>query len=522
VTSNRAIARAGLIVTAAFLVARLLGYVRTVVISSTFGAGPELDAFLAAFRIPDLMYQLVAAGALSSALIPVLAGLLAAGEEARAWRVASTVASLMLVAIAILAVGAWILAPVLVPLLTPGFDEPTLAETIELTRIMLAAPILLAMGAVATSVLNARHLFLSASLAPVSYSLAIVVATVVLAPSLGVTGVAVGVVVGALAHVLVQLVPLRRTGFRLRPHLEARDPAARRTFALMGPRAIGLGAGQFALIALTAFASTVGVGAITSFTVAFTLLQLPLGLIGVPLGVVLLPALSSHHAEGSFDGYVRLVSRSVRLLLYVMIPIAALGIVLANQVVTVLFGFGNFSAEAIAESAAALAILLTGLPAHAAIAILARAFYAAQDTRTPVLAAVVAVAINVVAGYALVGTAGLPGLAAAVAVGAWVECVLLAVILQRRVAGVDLAAISRTFASSVVAAAVAAGVALAVRIVASGPLDESRILGALAIAVMATLAGGVAFIGMSLALRISELPAASTVLAEVVRRPRRA
>jgi putative peptidoglycan lipid II flippase len=522
VTSNQAIARAGLIVTGAFLVARLLGYVRTVVISSTFGAGPELDAFLAAFRIPDLMYQLVAAGALSSALIPVLAGLFSAGEEARAWRVTSTVASLMLVAIAILAALAFVLAPLLVPIMTPGFDESTLAETIELTRIMLLAPILLAAGAVATSVLNARYQFFNASLAPVSYNLAIVVATILLAPSLGVTGVAIGVVLGSLAHVLVQVVPLRRTGFRLRPHVDAGDPAARRTFALMGPRAIGLGAAQFALIALTAFASTIGPGAITSFAVAFTLLQLPLGLIGVPLGVVLLPALSSQHAEGAFGSYVGLVSRSVRLLLYVMIPIAVLGMVLAAEVVTVLFGYGNFSSEAIAASAAALAILLVGLPAHAVIAVLARAFYAAQDTRTPVLAAVVAVVVNVVVGYALVGSAGLQGLALAVAAGAWVECGLLAAILNGRVAGVDVRGIGRTLALTLVAAAAAVAIAYAVREVAAGSIEESRIVGAFAILVMATLAGGIAFVAMSLVLRIAELPAASSVLVEVVRRPRRA
>jgi putative peptidoglycan lipid II flippase len=522
VTSNQAIARAGLIVTGAFLVARLLGYVRTVVISSTFGAGAELDSFLAAFRIPDLMYQLVAAGALSSALIPVLAGLFAAGDEGRAWRVTSTVATLMLVSISLLAAAAWLLAPVLVPIMTPGFDEPTLAETVDLTRIMLLAPILLAAGAVATSVLNSRYQFFYASLAPVSYNLAIVAATLLLAPALGVTGVAIGVVLGALAHVLVQVVPLGRIGFRLRPGVDTRDPAARRTFALMGPRAIGLGAAQFALIALTAFASTIGPGAITAFAVAFTLLQLPLGLIGVPLGVVLLPALSSQHAEGAFGGYVRLVGRSVRLLLYVMIPIAALGIVLATEVVTVLFGYGNFSAEAIAGSSAALAILLVGLPAHAVIAVLARAFYAAQDTRTPVLAAIVAVVVNVVVSYALVGRAGLQGLAAAVAAGAWVECLLLMAILQARVAGVDLRAIGRTFVLTLVSTAAATAAAFAVRQAATGPIDESRIVGALVVTVLATLAGGVAFVVMSLVLRIAELPAASTVLMEVVRRPRRA
>jgi putative peptidoglycan lipid II flippase len=520
VTSNQAIARAGLVVTGAFLVARLLGYVRTVLISSIFGASPDLDAFLAAFRVPDLMFQLVAAGALSSALIPVLAGLFAEGREARAWRVASTVAALMLTALTVICIGAWILAPMLVPFITPGFDEPTLEKTVGLTRLMLVAPILLAAGAVATSVLNARHRFLAASLAPVSYNLAIALATVLLAPALGVVGVAVGVVLGAAAHVLVQLVPLRRTGFRMSWRPETGDPAARRTFALMGPRALGLGASQIALIALTAFASTVGPGAITSFTVAFTLLQIPLGLIGVPLGVVLLPALSTQHAEGSVAGYARLVTRSTRLLLVTMLPIASLGIVLAGEVVTILFGYGNFSAEAIAASASTLAVLLIGLPAHAAIAVLARAFYATQDTRTPVAAALVAVAINIVGGYVLVGLVELPGLGAAVAAGAWAEMTLLLVILWRRVPGIDLAGVSRTLLLGLLAAGVAAVIAAMVRELAAGPLDPTRTVGALAVAIVATVAGGVAFLAMSLLLRIHEVPAATAVLVGIVQRRR--
>jgi putative peptidoglycan lipid II flippase len=374
---------------------------------------------------------------------------------------------------------------------------------------------------VATSVLNSRHRFLAASLAPVSYNLAIVFATILLAPTLGVDGVAIGVVFGALAHVLVQLVPLRRTGFRPSWPPETGDPAARRTFGLMAPRAVGLGASQIALIALTAYASTLGPGAVTAFAVAFTILQIPLGLIGVPLGVVLLPALSTQHAGGALAEYVRLVTRSVRLLLFVMVPIAALGIVLAPEVVTVLFGYGNFSAEAIAASAETLAVLLLGLPAHASIAILARAFYAAQDTRTPVAAAIVAVAVNVVGGYLLVGPWGLRGLAAVVVLGAWVEAVLLLVILWRRVTGIDMAGVARTFVLALVASVVAAAVAtIIVTLTGDGPFDATTTAGAIAVGVLATVAGGVAFVAMSLLLRIAELPAATAVLVGVVRRPR--
>ena len=162
----RTLARAGMVVTSAYLASRLLGWLRTVVISSIYGASPDLDAYFAAFRIPDLVFQLVAAGALSSALIPVLAGLIANEEEARSWRVVSTVANLMLIALVMLSAPDGRLAPWIVPVITPGFGPAQTELTIELTRIMLLSPILLALGALATSVLNARDRFSVASLAP--------------------------------------------------------------------------------------------------------------------------------------------------------------------------------------------------------------------------------------------------------------------------------------------------------------------------------------------------------------------
>ena len=173
-TAGTALARAGIIVSGAFLVSRVLGYVRLVVIGNTFGASADLDAFFAAFRIPDLIFQLVAAGALSSALVPVVSGLFITNERQRAWRVVSTVTNLMLIGLAILAAAFFVFAPAIVPIITPGFEGEQLDMTIQLTRIMLLSPIFLAMGAVATSVLNAGGRFSAAAIAPIVYNLAII------------------------------------------------------------------------------------------------------------------------------------------------------------------------------------------------------------------------------------------------------------------------------------------------------------------------------------------------------------
>ncbi|MEW5989786.1 MAG: murein biosynthesis integral membrane protein MurJ [Chloroflexota bacterium] len=522
-TGRRAgLVRAGVILSTTFLVARALGYVRTVVLGATFGTGAELDAFFAAFRVPDLIFQLVAAGAMGSALIPVLAGLLATGERAHAWRVVGTLANLLLGAMSALAVAAFIGAPLLVRGLAPGFDEAALARTTDLTRIMLAAPILLSLGAIATAALNAEGRFTAAALAPILYNLGIIASAIVLGPSLGVTALAWGVVAGAAGHVLIQLPPLLGLGFRPRLGIDLADSAARRVLVLLAPRALGLGASQVTFIVMTALASSLGEGAISSYTIAFALLQIPIGVIGVPLGVVLFPSMAREHALGGTATYVAMVTRAVRLLVFAMVPIAALGIALRAPVVELLFGYGKFDLEAVERTAATLALFLLGLPAHASIAILARAFYARQDTRTPVAAAVVAVAINTALGVAFVGPLGLPGLALAIATAAWIEAGLLLLALGRRVPTFELAGIARVLGESAVGALPAAIVTWLAATTVVAPLLEpgASKTGILVGAAVATLAGGAVYLAVAVALRIPELPSIVGLVTDQVRRRR--
>jgi putative peptidoglycan lipid II flippase len=389
---------------------RVLGWVRLVVITNLFGARADLDAYFAAFRVPDFLFQLVAAGALSSALIPILAGLFARNEEARAWRVVSSVLNVLMLGLVSLAVLVAIFAPQIVPLVTPGFDLVNTELTVRLTRIMLLSPVLLALGAVASSVLNARHRFGAAAMAPIFYNLAIILAALFLAPLMGVDALAVGVVVGSLLHLFVQLPSLTGERFRLSFSIDLGDPAARQALLLMAPRAIGLGAGQLTFMVNTMLATGIGVGAVTAYNVAFTILQIPLGVIAMPLGVVIFPALSRAVAQGSVREFGALVVRSMRLLLYVMLFFSAVGIVLRRQVVALLFDFG-FDDRALDLTANTLSFLLIGLAGHSLVVVLARSFYAGQDTRTPVITAVAEVAVSITVALATVGTLGLSGLA---------------------------------------------------------------------------------------------------------------
>jgi putative peptidoglycan lipid II flippase len=431
-TAPRGIARAGLIVTSAFLVSRVLGSVRLIVIGATFGAGPDLDAFLAAFRIPDFIFQLVAAGALSSALIPVVAGLLATNQEARAWRVASTVATLMLAVLLVLAVIVAIAAPVVVPVITGHFTPDQIQRTIELTRVMLLSPILLAGGALATSLLNARGRFAASAVAPIVYNVAIILAAVFLAPWLGIVGLAIGVVIGAAGHLGIQLLPLRATGFRFSPNADLSDADARQALFLLAPRAVGLAASQLTFLVATSVSTGLGVGAVTAFTFAFSVFQLPIGVIGIPLGVVTLPALSRELALGDVERYLDLIRRAIRLILFVMIPLTGLAIIARGEVVRILFGYGKMDEASIEHTATTLLWLLLAMTSESMIAILARAFYAGRDTRTPVIAAIIAVVFNVSLSVILAGPFGLAGIGLAITVGSWVEASVLLAILGYR------------------------------------------------------------------------------------------
>jgi len=516
----RTLARAGLVVTAAFFLSRVLGWVRLLVITNLYGAQAELDAYFAAFRVPDAIFQLVAAGALSSALIPVLSGLFAGGEEARAWRVVSSVLNVMLLVLAGLSVVVAIWAPVLVPMVTPGFDMVNTELTVRLTRIMLLSPVLLALGSVASSVLNARGRFGAAALAPSLYNLAIIGGALFLSPFMGVEALAVGVVIGSLLHLVVQLPPVMSQRFRLSFTIDLSDAAARQALLLMLPRAFGLGASQITFIVNTMLATGIGVGAVTAYNVAFTILQIPLGLIGVPLGVVLLPSMSRAVAQGNAREFGVLIVRSLRLLLYVMLFLSAVGIVLRRQVVSVLFGYG-FDARALNLTADTLLFLLIGLAGHSMIVVLARAFYSGQDTRTPVIAAVLSVVVNVVVSLTTVGTLGLSGLALGIAAGAWFEATLLSVLLWQRMPGAGLEHLVRPMFVFAAGSALAAGAALAVARAAEllfGPEPGNAML--FLIVLVASATAGLVYAIYSLLLRIPELPFAVNMVRSMLRRER--
>ncbi|MFI5258176.1 MAG: murein biosynthesis integral membrane protein MurJ [Candidatus Limnocylindrales bacterium] len=504
---GRAIALAGVVVVTGVVLSRLLGWARTSVFLAQFGGDSAgLDAFWAAFRIPDTIFQLVAAGAVGSALVPVASELLARGEVERARRLIATIANLMILALIPLVVVAWIAAPALMALIAPTHgDAAKMATEIELTRLMLLSPILLAVGAVMTAGLNSVGIFGAPAMAPNVYNVGIIVCALILVPFLGVSALAVGVVVGAAGLVLTQTRAVRGSGLYA-PAIDIHDPAVRETLTLMAPRALGLGVTQLVFLVNTFFATSMGGnGPLTIYTAAFTALQVPVGLIGVPLGIVLLPPLSRAVARGDDERFRRLVDQSLRLLLFVVVPLTGFMLVLARPTLAFLYQHGEFEADDITTMAPVYAVFLFGLVAHVLIALMAPIFYAGKDTRTPVTAALVAVAVDVGAAAIFFPFMHLAGLALAIGLGAWTEVVILVALMEKRI-GFDLRPLARHsiafFAGACVASAV---VFLTARYVGGPGAGASSVVSEVTTIAAAGIVGAVVYAAWALVFRLPEL-----------------
>jgi putative peptidoglycan lipid II flippase len=516
--SGRTLARAGMIVAGAYFVSRILGYVRVVVITNEFGASAQLDAYFAAFRVPDLIFQLVAAGAFGSSMVPVLSAIFAKGEDERGWRVVSTVINLMLIVLATIATVVAVLAPQIVPLITPGFDAVNTELTIRLTRIMLMSPVLLALAAVASSSLNVRGRFASAAVAPSLYNISIILGAVLLGPVLGVEGLAIGVVIGSLLHLAVQIRPLVRERFRLTLKIDLADPAVRQILSLMVPRAFGLGANQITFMVATMLATGVGLGAVTDYNVAMTLLQIPIGTIAFPMSLVLMPTLSRAAALGSTKEWAGLLVRSMRLIAWMMFFVTALGIVLRRQGVALLFEPG-LNEQAIALTADTLSFMLIGLTGLSLVIILARAFYSGQDTRTPVFTALIDMAVAVSVAVALVGSMGLSGIALGLSAGAWAEALVLGYLLWRRMPGMGLGSVIRPLLLFAIGAIIA-GVVMLFAVRLTDPLigaTPGKLLLLGQILVVSAL-GGLTYAAYTRLLGIPELGQAISLVRSSLRR----
>lgn len=423
---------AALIIAASSLISRLLGLVRDRLLAGSFGAGSDLDVYFAAFRIPDFVYNILIAGGVVVAFLPLFSEYFLKNKE-EAWQFANNVLNVFLMALVLISLIFFIFAPFFVKLIAPGFASQQTQLTVLLTKLLFLSPILLGLSSIFSGVLHYFNRFLIYSLAPILYNLGIILGIIFLAPTFGVFGVALGVVLGALFHLLIQIPWAVRAGFFYRFILNLRDLKIRRVFSLMLPRTLGVAAPQINLMVATFIASSLPAGALAVFNFSNNLQQFPMGLIGIPFAVSAFPFFSRAFAVRNKEDFVNNFSLVFRKVVALTVPISLLIFIFRNQIVEIIFQTGKFSQASIEIIAVCLGFFALGIWANSLIPLVLRGFFALQDTKTPTVIAVLAMVLNVILSFVLVRSLNsVIGLPLAFSLDSILQLILLLVLFRKK------------------------------------------------------------------------------------------
>jgi putative peptidoglycan lipid II flippase len=524
VSEERKVARDAGTVGAATLLSRVLGLVREQVMATLFGAGLATDAFNVAFRMPNLLRDLFAEGAMSSAFVPTFTEHLQNRGEREAWALGRQLMSTLLVVLIVVCGLGMIFAPFLVRVFAPGFGaEPGKLElTTLLTRVMLPFLPAVALSAACMGMLNARGRFAVPALAPSLLNLGMVVFGVLLIPVCRAAGqpailaMAIGVLIGGLMQFGSQLPALAREGFRFRLEWPRRHPGVERVAMLMLPATIGLAATQVNLLVSTLIASLLEQGSVSWLWYAFRIMQLPIGVFGVALATVSLPALSRAAVSRDMNALKSTLSATLRLVFLLTVPAALWLAVMSRPVIALLYEHGHFHALDTERTGAALVMYCIGLPAFAAVGVLTRTFYALGETRVPVQASFVAVAINLALNLMFIGPLrglglGHLGLALATSVTSIINMGQLALYLRRRVGPLEGRRMLQTLARVGLSALVAVLICAAALARLDGRWHHGFVPEGLTVAGALVVALSVGYGAMKL-LRVEELAALESLI----------
>jgi putative peptidoglycan lipid II flippase len=404
-----------------------------VLVASRFGTTGEYDAYVAAFRIPDLLFLVIMAGSFGSAFIPIFAGYLERRRTADAWRLASVVLNLSAVAMAVAGLLTFVLAePVMRYVLLPGYDRDLQHLGADVMRILLLSPILLGLGIAAKGILEAQDRFTLPALAPLLYNLGIIVGLLAFSPAWGVQGLAFGVVLGAFGHVAIQLPGVIASGMRYVPTFKLDTPGLADVGRLLLPRVIGQSAFQLNFIVVTLFAARAGEERVSALNYAWQLLMLPHGVVALSISTVVFPSLARLYERRDFDGIRATFARAIKPLLFLSLPAAVVLLAFGQAIVQVLLERGEFDAVSRGLTVDALTYFALGLLAYAVVEVMTRVYYGMHDTLTPVIAGVATIGLNLVLCAVLVDRMDVAGLALSLSLTTVAEGAILLVVLERR------------------------------------------------------------------------------------------
>lgn len=436
----KSVTSAAIIIAGASLLSRLMGVVRDRALAHYFNTGPVADAYFAAFKIPDLIFNLLVAGALTAGFIPIFTKLLNPDNETdspAAWRLANNVLNILVVALTSICVLGMIFVKPLTHLIAPGFTPENFALAASFTRIMFLSPLLLGISMIMGGILQSLRRFVLYSFAPVLYNFGIIIGITILVKYFGVIGLPWGVVLGAFLHCSIQIYGAWKSGWRWQKVFDWSDRNTILVGKLMIPRTLGLAITQFNQLITTILASLLPAGSLAVYSYANNLQSLPTGIIAIPFAMAVFPVLSATAAQKNNHAFVDNLSTTIRQILFLTVPAAILILLLRAQIVRVVLGSGTFDWDSTKATANALAFFSLGLIAQALIPLLARGFYALSNTKTPFVIGVIAELISIIAALLLMKPLGASGLALATTVGATINTVLLLLYIRQTTKTLD-------------------------------------------------------------------------------------
>lgn len=406
------------------------GLLRDKIFAYIYGASRLLDAYNAAFIVPDFLLNLFVAGALTSAFLPMYTKLRTKEGQDYAAEIYHSLVTLACCFLLVTGAILLIFMPYLVPIVTPGFNAEELRLVTTLSSIMLLSPLIFAISNSTGSVLVSHRQFLYYGLSPVLYNIGIILGTVLLHETYGIYGTVIGTIAGALFHLTIRIIGLRKAGVALMPSFHFAHPELRKIGILMLPKMAGLGAWQYLLLSFTAIASTMTAGSITMYSFARNFQSVPVSLFGIAIATSIFPLLSKHAAHKDQEGFNDDLSKGIQKILLTTVPSAIGMAILSHFIIHFFLGGGRFDADAISLTALTLSVYCISIPSESLMHLLARAFYAHLDTLTPTIIQITSIGLIIVLAWYFSGIYGILGIPLGFGLGSWVQVALLGIVLK--------------------------------------------------------------------------------------------
>lgn len=508
----RSIASAAFIISITSLVSRFLGLVRDHALAYKFGAGQELDIYYAAFRLPDLLFNLLVLGALSAGFIPVFTSYLTTRKENQSiegsdnsWELVNILFHVLVITIAIISCILIVIAPMLTKFLVPGFNDSAMHFTTRLTQIMFLSPFFLSISSLFGGVLQSFKRFFVYSLAPIMYNFGIIVGVIYFYDMFDLYGLAYGVVLGAFLHMAIQIPFIYQLGYRYQFLLNLKHKGLRKIVKLMIPRTLGLAIVQVNLIVITILASALGPGSLSVFNLANNLQNVPIGLFGISFAIASFPALAQFAEQKNWKAFGQTFSSTTRQILFFVVPMTMLFIIFRSQIVRLVLGSGSFDWSDTILTFRALGIFSLSLFAQSLIPLLARTFYTLHDSKTPFIIALVSMIINIALSYILGHFYGILGLVWAFTLSAILQFVMLWISLYSKVGNLNSGPIIIVFGKLLIATGIMGIFAQGMKMGLGIYLNIDTVIGIFSQTVIASGVGGLVFLLMSVYLKVPEV-----------------